>query len=397
MKPTIYIVDDQPEVLETAVLIVRGVMPESEVTGFTNPQKALAAVQANPPRLILSDQIMPGMQGSQLLEAVRLAAPATLRIMMSGYVALDRLNAITSAHQYVAKPFDALELGELLRRTFAAQDRVADKRLQSLVTSLRSVPSLPQVQHTLLAELQDDRGASAAIGQMIARDAGLSAKVLQLANSPLFGREYVVSSPIDAVVCLGTSMIAAVVLSQTLFKHYRTNSHQDLNLSQVWNHCWETAALAQTYCREQELPRATCEEAFLAGLLHETGRLILVDNFPNEYHAACQAARRNNSSLTAALAESFATTPGQIAAYLLDLWGMPAGVVEALSRLDLPASKNGAVFSLSSALYVANQVATKKTPPDEFPPPEWDTEYLRSIGCPSEMGAWDRTPFTCAR
>src|SRR5580693_9013891 len=126
-QPTIYIVDDQPEVLETAVMVVRGVMPEALVTGFTDATKALAAVQSDPPRLVISDQIMPQMQGSELLEAVRLAAPGTLRFMMSGYVSLDQLHAITSAHQYVAKPFDALELKELLRRTFAAQDRFSNK------------------------------------------------------------------------------------------------------------------------------------------------------------------------------------------------------------------------------------------------------------------------------
>jgi HD-like signal output (HDOD) protein len=397
MKSTIYIVDDQPEVLETAVLIVRGVMPEAEVTGFTDPQKTLDAVRQNPPRLVLSDQTMPIMDGTQLLEQVRQMSPATLRIIMSGYVPLDRLTSITSAHQYVAKPFDAMELKEMLRRTFAAQERIGDKRLQTLVTSLRSLPSLPQVQRTLLAELQDNRGASAAIGQMIAQDAGLSAKVLQLANSPLFGRDYVVSTPVEAVVCLGTTMIAAVVLSQSLFKLYRSKSHPELNLSKVWNHCWETATLAQGYCREQNLPRTAAEEAFLAGLLHETGRLILIDNYPDEFRLACEAARANNVSLSAELAGSFAATPAQMAAYLLDLWGMPEGVVQALSVLDNPAQTEGAAFSVTSALYIADQLATRKMPPDMLPAPDWNADYLRSIGCPAEMDAWDRSALTCAQ
>ena len=132
-----------------------------------------------------------------------------------------------------------------------------------MVTSLRSLPSLPQVQHTLLAELESSQGASAAIGQMVAQDAGLSAKVLQLANSPLFGHDYLVTNPVEAVLCLGTSMIAGVVLSQTLFKHYQSNGHREFSLPRVWSHCWETAALAQCFCREQGLPRPAREEAFL--------------------------------------------------------------------------------------------------------------------------------------
>ena len=225
MKKTIYIVDDQSEVLETAVMVVRALMPEAEVTGFTHAHAALAAVKTNPPDLILSDYRMPDMKGGELLEAVRLASPGTLRIIMSGFVSLDKLTVITSAHQYVAKPFDAGQLKELLRRSFAARKRMSDDGLKGVVAGLRSLPSLPQVQHSLLVELEDNRGASATIGQMVAQDAGLSSKVLQLANSPLFGRDYLITNPVDAVLCLGTNLICAVVLAQTLFKHFQNSAH----------------------------------------------------------------------------------------------------------------------------------------------------------------------------
>jgi HD-like signal output (HDOD) protein len=390
MKRHIYIVDDQPQVLETAIAIVRAVMPEAAVAGFDDPFKALAAIKSSPPDLILSDERMPGMQGSRLLEEARVAAPGTLRIMMSGFVALDKLSAITSAHQYVAKPFNVQQLKRMLERTFAARDRVQDKQLQTVVTSLRSLPSLPQVHHLLLGELENNGGASAVIGQMVAKDAGLSAKVLQLANSPLFGRDYVVSSPAEAVLCLGTSMIAAVVLSQTLFKHYHSNSHPEFCLERVWNHCWKTAALAQCYCHEQGLSRQAQEEVFLAGLLHETGRLILMDNFPAQYQAACDAARQARSPLGPRLREVFQAAPCEIAAYLLDLWGMPESTVAAISLLEHPENEKAAGFTMASALYIADQVGSRETPPDPFPAEEWNADYLRSLGCSEDIRQWTR-------
>jgi len=303
---------------------------------------------------------------------------------------MDRLNGITSAHQYVSKPFDALQLKKLLERTFAARDRVRDKQLQQVVASLRSLPSLPQVHHTLMAELKSEQGASAVIGHMVAQDSGLSAKVLQLANSPLFGREYLVSSPVDAVFYLGTSMIAAVVLSQTLFKHYHGNSHREFSFGQVWSHCWETAALAQCYCREHGLSRQEREEAFLAGLLHETGRLILMDNFPAQYQGACDAARRAGSPLGPHLREVFQAAPCEIASYLLDLWGMPDSVVAAVSLLEHPEKEKPAGFTATSALYIADQVGTRGTPPDPFPPEEWNAAYLCSLGCSEDLQFWTR-------
>lgn len=396
MKHSIYIVDDQPEVLETAVAIVGAMMPKTIVTGFGDPLKALEAIKANPPDMILSDHLMPGMAGSQLLEEARVVSPGSLRIIMSGFVPMDKLTLITSAHQYVAKPFDALELKNLLERTLAAHDRVTNPHLQRVVTSLRSLPSLPQLHHSLMAELHNELGATDAIGQMVAQDSGLSAKVLQLANSPLFGRGTVVKSPEEAVFCLGTSMIAAVVLSQSLFRHYQSSSLMESSLERVSDHCHKTAALAQCYCREHGIARQAREEIFLAGLLHETGRLILIDNFPGEYQQAFDAARAAGSPLGPRLRDAFQVAPCEIAAYLLDLWGMPDTVVTSISFLEHPEKEGASSFTPTTALYIADQVSSREVPPDPFPAEDWNAAYLSSVGCAEDLAQWTRSGDTLA-
>src|SRR5271165_2254766 len=183
MKRSIYVVDDQTPVLETTVLVLRSLGREWEVTGFTEPLAALEAVKAKPPDVVLSDEMMPVMQGSVLLEHVRNASPNTIRLIMSGCVALDKLTLITSAHQYIAKPFDAHKLRDLIQRSFVAQERIINQGLQSLVTSIRSIPSLPQAHQSLLKELEDSDTPNGTIARLIGDDPGLSIKVLQLANS----------------------------------------------------------------------------------------------------------------------------------------------------------------------------------------------------------------------
>jgi HD-like signal output (HDOD) protein len=393
MKRCIYIVDDQVAVLETAVLILRGSDDLWEVAGFSDPLEALAAVKTRAPDLILSDQLMPGMQGSQLLEEIRNVAPAAIRVIMSGYVSLSKLTLITSAHQYIAKPFDITKLRELVKRSFAAQERIVNKGLQTMATSLRSIPSLPQVHQSLLAELQDNSTAGSVIARMVAEDPGLSIKVLQIANSPLFGQGYLITNPTDAVMCLGTEMIAAIVLSQSLFRHYENLGHAELDLPRVWSHCWETAYLAQFLCRQKRLPRRAAEEGFLAGLLHEAGRFILVDNFPGQFAAACQGARQLKSPLAPRLIETFQTTPAQLTAYLMELWGMPAEVVTAISFQDNPQQEPGGAFSLASALYVADHIAGRKAAPDDFALEAWNLAYLRTIGCQDDIPLWEDPAF----
>jgi len=375
--------------MHSAILVLRALNRQWEVVGFTNPLAALAAVKERAPDLILSDQLMPGMLGSQLLEEVRAVAPAAIRVIMSGYVSLSKLTLITSAHQYIAKPFEVSKLAEVVQRSFAAQEQIHNKGLQTVATSLRSIPSLPQVHHSLLAELQDDRSAATVIARLVGQDAGLSVKVLQLANSPLFGRGCLITNPADAVMCLGTEMLAAIVLSQSLFRHYEFLKHAELDLPRIWHHCWETAYLAQYLCRQKDLPHRAGEEAFLAGLLHEAGRFVLIDNFAGQFHAACQAARQAKSPLGPRLREAFQTTPAQVTAYLMELWGIPATVIAAIALQDQPQQEPGGAFSLASALYVADHIASTKAPPDSFPAEDWNTEYLRAIGCLEDIPAWE--------
>jgi HD-like signal output (HDOD) protein/ActR/RegA family two-component response regulator len=390
MKRTIYVVDDHAQVLETAVMVLQMIERDWDVIGFTDPDQALAAVQAKAPDLVLSDQRMPSMLGSELLEKVRLLAPTAVRIIMSGQVPLDKLTLITSAHQYLAKPFSPAALNDIVKRSFAARDRLQDPGLLAVITGLRSIPSLPQVHQTLLRELEDGRTAGTAIARMVAEDPGLSLKVLHLANSPLFGSGQTVTDPMDAVICLGTDILGAIVLSQSVFRHYESLRRPEMDLPRVWMHCWETARLAQHISRDHGLRAKTAEEAFLAGLLHEIGRFILIDNFPDQFKAACDRSRQTQTALAVSLREVLQAGPSQVGAYVLELWGLPSAAVGAIAALDNPEAEGTAGFTIKTALYIADHIASGKFPPDSFPVEEWKTEYLKSMGCADKIAEWEK-------
>ena len=388
-KRSIYVVDDQEPLLEVTVLALRCMGRDWDVMGFSDPLAALEAVKATEPNAVLSDYLMPGMEGGKLLEQVRIASPATIRLIMSGYVPMDKLTLITSAHQYIAKPFEPGKLRDLILRTFAAQERIVNQGLQVVVTSIRSIPSLPQAHHSLLKELEDNRNASTTIARLIGDDPGLSVKVLQLANSALFGPGYTVTNVVDAVNCLGTEMLSAIVLSQSVFRHYESLKPGLIDLTKVWSHCWETGCLAQRLCRHKKLPHRIGEEAFLAGLLHEVGRFLLFDNFQDQFQIACHQAHHSKTPLSANLRQVLQTTPAQMSAYVLELWGLPNGVVNSISHLDNPAAEPAPGFNMTSALYAADHLASQKLPPDTFPLEDWNMSYLESIGCGDEIEDWE--------
>jgi HD-like signal output (HDOD) protein len=388
MRKLVYVVDDQPVVLEAVLLLLESIDPTWRVEGFASAAAALAAVKAQPPDLVLSDHHMPDMQGSKLLEEVRIAAPNAVRIIMSGYVDLNALSAVVSAHQYIAKPFDLFQIKELIQRTFAARARMEHQGLRELVTGLRSLPSLPHIYYSLLKELRDERHSIDTIAQLVAQDAGLSSKLLQVANSPLFGRGSLVSSPFEAVLCLGSEMVKAVVLSQEPFRHYGKIQCPEIDVPRLWNHCWEVAHLVQRICLERQLSQANADEAFLAGILHEIGKLILIDSFPQQFQAACQDARQAGAPLTPFLVRTFHAAPAQLAAYLLELWGLPSAVIQAVACQEHPENDPSGQFSLATALYIADQVVSRKSPPDAFAIPDWNRECLEAVDCESDLAVW---------
>jgi hypothetical protein len=77
----------------------------------------------------------------------------------------------------------------------------------------------------------------------------------------------------------------------------------------------------------------------------------------------------------------------------MELWGMPPNVVTAISLQDNPQQEPGGAFSLASALYVAEHIASRKSPADTFAAEEWNLAYLRSIGCEPDIPMWDDPAF----
>ena len=121
-----------------------------------------------------------------------------------------------------------------------------------------------------------------------------------------------------------------------------------------------------------------------SGRSFRRGRAVIVNFRMNSL------ARRAGSPLGPHLREVFQAAPCEIASYLLDLWGMPDSVVAAVSLLEHPEKEKPAGFTATSALYIADQVGTRGTPPDPFPPEEWNAAYLCSLGCSEDLQFWTR-------
>jgi YesN/AraC family two-component response regulator len=159
-----------------------------EIDFAANGQEALEAIAASHFDAVITDMRMPGMDGAELLERIKEYHPEIIRIVLSGQSEKDAmLRSIAPAHQYLAKPCDLRELKLRLTQAFASRDLVRNRLIAAAVARLRSIPSLPTIYNELTAALRSDYTSMAQIEDIVARDVGMAAKILQLANSAFIG------------------------------------------------------------------------------------------------------------------------------------------------------------------------------------------------------------------
>jgi HD-like signal output (HDOD) protein len=353
---------------------------EWKVEGFVSSVKALERVKAEPPDVLISDQCMPDMPGEQLLEQVWKISPETIRIIISGYVGPGKLSKIPSAHQYIEKPFALHRISSVIRQTFEAQELIKRLNIHDIVVSLHALPTMPPSYHRLLNALDNPNGSNEMIAQIIATDPNLTSRIIKLANSSFYAREVPVTNPLEAVLCLGSEIIKAIVISEQTFSQFISAKSAALQFARNWDHCWATGQLAYDLAIRRGMRGDAPSEAYLAGLLHELGEVALYENFPDKFQAACSKAKEKKQPLFPALQEVFGVNPAYVTAYLLTLWGISKNVVNAALYLNNPSEERASGFNITTVLYIANGLAVRRDPFHGFAIADWDMPYLQRMG-----------------
>ena len=387
---TLLFVDDEPRLLQGLQRQLRPMREEWDMHFVESGNGALEFMSGRPVDIIVSDMVMPGMDGSQLLAEVAKKHPQTVRMVLSGQAEREAiLRLVGPAHQFLSKPCEADELRKAVSRAFALRDLLGNERLKELTTKIDHLPTLPALQEKLSEELSQDAPSIENVGEIISRDVGMTAKILQLVNSAFFGLSEPINSPAEAVVYLGINTIRSLVLSLGIFAQYEGKFCNALSLDVLAQHSWITGTLAQTIARRERRGMATIDQCFLAGLLHDTGQLVLAFGLPEEYDQVIARAKAENRQIWQVEQETFGATHADVGAYLLALWGLPNQIVEAVALHHVPAQSAALEFSPTVAVHASDVFAHQLTHAHtELPPPKLDLAYLARIGCGERVEYW---------
>ncbi len=385
--------DDEPNILMGLRRMLRIMRHEWEMRFAESGSDALAMLDREPFDVVVSDIRMPDMDGSQLLQKVKRSYPMIVRIVMSGHSEHEMiLKSVRLAHQYLSKPCDSETLISTVSRSCSLRDLLGQESLKRVASRTETLPSLPSLYTKVMEELQSPDGSISRVGRIIEKDMGMTAKMLQMVNSSFFGLPRHISDPSQAVILLGLDTVRALVLTIGLFSKFDTAALSTLHVEDIYRHSIKTGAIAKLIAKSEDPDKELVDNAFMTGLLHDLGKLVLAANFPDTCREILELSRHGEISFHEAEAEKLGATHAEVGAYLLGLWGLPEDIVEGVAFHHNPGGCAAKVFSPLTAVYAANILEhhARSNRRMEDLEKQFDGEYLMRFHLDGRIPAWEK-------
>jgi putative nucleotidyltransferase with HDIG domain len=389
-KRRILFVDDEPMVLKGLQRSLRKMRSEWEMRFSTSSKEALEILSAEPIDVIVSDLRMPQMDGAQLLSEVRRLHPQVVRIILSGQVEQETtFKSVQLAHQSLSKPCDVDILKQTLNELFGFRNLLEDESIKRIVSQTETLPSLPAIYTQVINELHSPDPSVKKISDIIATDLAMTAKILQVVNSAFFGLVRKINNPKEAVMLLGTETIKALVLSVKIFSEFNQKNYAWFNFDELFNHSMSVSIFAQSISKEERLDQYLVNNALMAGMFHDLGKLILVTNFQEPYQKILSEARLNGKNLWELEKDRFGTSHAEIGAYLMGLWGLDYPVIEAIAYHHCPGKSLASSTGLLTAVHFGDAYDRLKMDEDDSEElKQLDRGYLDNLGVGHRVEEW---------
>jgi putative nucleotidyltransferase with HDIG domain len=335
-------VDDDREVLDGMRRNLHGMRGEWSMDFAASGKEALELLARAAADVVVSDMRMPGMDGWQLLAEIKNRYPQTVRFILSGQADPNSvMRTIGTAHQYLCKPCDSATIKAAIHQAQTLRESLSLPWLAALVGRVGTLPSPPRAFQEILACLQEPTASVVEAARVIGRDAAMTANIMKLVNSAFFGARRPVANVDRAVAYLGLDTLGTLVLGHSLFHGGAPSRIKGFRLEELWDHTLLTATTARAIAVSEKYSPIKIEEAFLAGMLHDVGKIVFATaNLPLD-------------DAMAQMQEHHA----EVGAYLLGIWGFPNSIVEAVAMHHHPSRASGGDFGLAGLIHVADRLA----------------------------------------
>jgi len=389
MTLKILFVDDDQNILDSFKAMMHGMRKEWKSFFATDAHAALELVNKEKFDIVIADMRMPLMDGAELLKEVAKIQPDTVRIILSGYSEIKALlKSAKHAHQFLSKPCSSEVLIDTIRRLMEIRHVLSNSAVRSIVTQLDTLPALPDLYFQITRELEKTTPDLKKIGELAKQDIGISATLMKVVNSSFFGFYETVSSPAHAAVLLGTDVLKGLILSVNFLQELDAKILGSYSVGQLWEHSLQTGYLAKAVSTNMGEDKKTRNNCFVAGLLHDIGKLIFITEMSSQYGKVLQVVREEGGPIVDVEKRLLGVTHAEVGAYLLGLWGFNETIVKSI-YCHHSLAHCGDEFGPAHAVHVADVLQ------HELAPRESDYEFtdinsvkLKSAGLMQHVDEW---------
>jgi len=220
------------------------------------------------------------------------------------------------------------------------------------IETSRNLPTLPHILLKLIEVCNREPGTIKEISQVINKDASLSARFMRLVNSVYYGVPNRVTSIDRALALLGTNAIKNIAISASVYQAFsKAKDSSIFRLKRFWWHSLMCASLAKQIAGKTSYPAP--DEAFLSGLLHDIGKLVLWVNFSKEYSEILQS-HRGEPDLLLAGEMRLGATHCEVGAWMINRWNLQSFMADAVLYHHEPVHRILDALPLVKIVFVAN-------------------------------------------
>jgi putative nucleotidyltransferase with HDIG domain len=223
------------------------------------------------------------------------------------------------------------------------------------LNDVEALPVLPGIALKLFNILSDPDSMITALAKVIETDPSLTLKLLKIVNSAFYGFARKIGTVREAVVILGTEEIKNLAFGLSAAKTFQNVHFEGMaNPHALWHHSIGTAIIAEHLGRR--VPECKNESVFTAGLIHDTGKIFLMEHFPKLYNDVYNTSLKHKIPIVEVEEEKFELNHAVIGKFVATRWNLPESLSQAIASHHQPVASSGtsflsAIIGLSDYLY----------------------------------------------
>jgi putative nucleotidyltransferase with HDIG domain len=223
--------------------------------------------------------------------------------------------------------------------------------LEQAVANIRDLPTLPLIVTELISSFEQADVSVGELAAKVSQDQALTAKTLRLANSSFYGLQCKVKTIDQAIAVLGFDSVRALITAAGIIGNIPPNAAAAFDFAKFWRHAIGTALCAKSLAR---LSKCNQDFAFVSGLLHDIGRLVLVTRFPAEYGAAMAHRAAQDGDMLDAERGVLGLDHTVVGRALAQHWKFPEVIQRAIANHHAPMPQD--MGDIPSVVHVANAI-----------------------------------------